>query len=141
LKRTKTRSKPRRSTRRKQLIISVPRGTKVKRKRTSRNPIIIKYGKKKIHIPIGKKTRVVQLKRKKPSKRKMKKTKTTPRQRYLSGKLIHEGYYIDEADARKVAKKHGGYVKYHRHGLYEGSYEVFAPVPSGTRLKQMFRRK
>jgi len=69
-----------------------------------------------------------------------KKTKTTPRQRYLRGKLIHEGYYDDEAHAHKVAKKHNGYIKYHRDGLYAGSYEVFAPIPITSRFTQTFRR-
>lgn len=47
---------------------------------------------------------------------------------------IHEGYYIEEGTARKEAEKHHGCYKEIKSGLYEGSFEVFAPV-SKLRVK------
>lgn len=61
------------------------------------------------------------------------------RKRYLEGKLIHEGYYTDEGMAKRRARQLKGHVKYHRAGLYEGSWEVFGPVPLWARLR--FRKE
>jgi len=54
--------------------------------------------------------------------------------------MIHEGYYLEKSEAQKVAKRLGGRVVYHRHGLYAGSYEVFAPLPLKYRIKERLKR-